>query len=74
MFMRKLLVDGYGLESDWTTRIRFVSRVGGSSVGWSRGYMVEHASADDVNYTQDRYKYPMSHYRMLVPWPFFYVS
>merc|ERR1712142_503725 len=50
MFMRKLLVDGYGFETDWSSKIDFVSRVQGSSVGWSKGYALYHAGIDHVTY------------------------
>jgi len=54
MFMRKLLVDGYGLDSDWKEKIEFVSRVGGVSVGWTKGYMIYHVGLDAVTYTRDK--------------------
>jgi len=40
VFMRRLLTEGYGFKH-WTN-IEFVSKVGGASVGWSRGYLLAH--------------------------------
>ena len=41
VFMKQLLTSGYGLK-DWT-KLKFVSEVDGSSIGWTRGYMTTQA-------------------------------
>jgi len=57
MFMRKLLVDGYGFKADWLSRLDFVSKVDGSSVGWTKGYMMYHASIDHVTFARDNERF-----------------
>merc|ERR1719391_1230498 len=44
MFMKQLLTGGYGF-TNWTN-IHFVSKVGGTSVGWKMGYLLSRLGTD----------------------------